>query len=177
MSRPYLALLFGTAALSLVACGNDSSSSPTPPVAATPTPSPTATPANPMARVAAEWYSFTRAFSCNCGAFSNPRRYPLPPWPDFFITGDAIDIGCTPRDADGVPTSNHPMAIEWYYTSGGQGVLVADVDYVFDHDDTFNPQIQIRSNTRDGWLETWCKVGGIESNHLHVEVRYVDPNR
>lgn len=174
MTRPYLALLLGAAALSLAACGSDSSSAPTPPVAATPapTPTPTATPAPPMASVAAEWYSFTRAVSCNCGKFSNPGTYPLPPWPDYFISWDHINIGCTPRDANGKPTPNHPMAIEWYYTSGGPGVLVPDVDYYFVNDHTFNPKIEIRAITRNGWLETWCKVGGVESNRLHIEVRW-----
>lgn len=178
MRRTWLALVLGFAALSMLACGDDSSSSPTPPVAATPTPTPapTATPAPPMARVTAEWYGFTRSVPCNCGQYSNPGRYPLPPWPNFFISWDHIDIGCTPRDADGRPTSNHPMAIEWYYTSGGAGVLVPDVDYYFVNDNTFNPKIEIRANTRDGWLETWCKVGGMESNRLHVEVRWVSTN-
>jgi hypothetical protein len=176
MNRAYLVLLAGAMSIPLGACGSDSNSSPTtPPVAATPTPtpSPTATPAPPMARVSAEIFKWTRNLPPGDGVFHVPPS-PLPP---YFITADWIDIGCTPRDADYRPTPNHPRDVEWYYTSGGDGVLVDKVDYVVVDDNTFVPQVQIRYNTRTGHIDMWCKVGGFESNHVRLEVRYVDPNR
>jgi len=123
-----------------------------------------------MASVTAKMFGYTR----NVG--NGQGRFPIPPAPAFFVTGDWIDVDCTPRDASGAPTSNHPSAIEWYYTSGGDGVLVDQVDYVVVDDDTFTPQVQIRFNTRTGYIDMWCKVSGYESNHLHLEVHYIDPN-
>lgn len=178
MQRTCPSLLLVAAALSFVACGDDSGSSPTPPVAATPaptpTPSPTATPGNPMASVSAVIFKYMRSY----GPESERGVFHVPPsrLPPYFITGDAIDVSCTPRDAAGRETPNHPTAIEWYYTSGGPGVLVDKVDYYVIDDNTFIPQIQIRSNTRSGYIDMWCRVGGYESNHLHMEVRYVEPD-
>ena len=176
MNRTHLALVLGAAALSLVACGDDSSSSPTPPVAATPapTPTPSATPGNPMASVSAAVFKYLRSY----GPESERGVFHIPPsrLPSYFITGDAIDVSCTPRDSAGRETSNHPLTIEWYYTSGGAGVLVDQVDYFVIDDNTFVPQIQIRSNTRSGYIDMWCRVGGFDSNHLRIEVRYVEPD-
>lgn len=174
--KTYLALLLGVVSVGFGACGSDSGSSPTPPVAATPaptpTPAPTATPGNPMVRVSAEIFKWTRNIGGAQGVYHVPP-FNLPP---FFITADWIDIGCTPRDANFRPTPNHPTTVEWYYTSGGEGVLVDKVDYIVLDDHTFVPQVQIRYNTRTGYIDMWCKVGGLESNHVRMEVRYVDPN-
>lgn len=172
MKRAYPALLLGALTLAVGACGSDSGSSPTPPVAATPTPapSPSATPGNPMASVTAKMFTYTRELGAGAGYFQ------IPPAPPFFISADKIDVDCTPRDAAGRPTSNHPPNIEWYYTSGPPGGLVDKVDYVIADDDSFVPQVNIRYSTRTGFFEMWCKVAGFESNHLRFDVRYVDPN-
>lgn len=164
--RSRFALLFGLAiaGLLLPSCGSDSPTSP--PVAATPTPAPTptATPTPsgaPFVRVTANIIGYTRDNVTYSGS--------LP----FYIPADWIDVDCTPRDADGRSTPNHPAAIEWYYTSGGAGVLVDKVDYVVEDDNgfTFTPQVQIRFSSRSGYLDMWCKVGGIESNTVRIAVR------
>src|SRR5262245_44503278 len=91
------------------ACGGDAP--PTAPVVVAPTPVPTATPppaGNAPASAVVAVFGYVRREGDNTG------RFPVPPAPPFYQIGDAIDIGCTPRDASGRNTSNHPDFVEWY---------------------------------------------------------------
>src|SRR5262245_9280504 len=79
------------------ACGGDAP--PTAPVVVvTPTPAPTPTPTpatagNPATSAVVAVFGYVRREGSNQG------RFPVPPAPSTYQIGDAIDIGCTPRDA------------------------------------------------------------------------------
>lgn len=170
-SRPFLVVL-AAAALALPSCGGSKQSNTplTPTVVATPTPAPTATPA-PVgavpARATARMFGYTRNEGSRTG------RFPIPPAPPYFQIGDWIDLDCTPRDADGRETSNHPPFAEWYPSSGGAGVLVENIDYTFEDGASYNPQVQIRFLTRTGYIDVYCRVPGtnITSNVIRIDVR------
>jgi hypothetical protein len=157
-----LALFFG-------ACGGSTPSQPTTPVVvATPTPAPTATPSrgNVPTRAVAALFGYVRREGSNQG------RFPVPPLPATFQVADAIDIGCTPRDAENRETSNHPDYVEWYSSSGGQGVLSEKYDYVWNEGDRWADQIEIRYLSRTGYIDVYCKIPGtnITSNVINVRV-------
>lgn len=157
------------AALFLGSCGGGSPSQPTTPVVvATPTPAPTPTPlGNPAVRVTMRLLGYTRNEGTGQGRFPIP-----PPPPAFFHWGDWIDIDCTPRDADGRETRNHPPFMEWYPSSGGAGVLTIDYDYTFEDGASFTPQIQIRYLARTGYIDVHCKIPNTEirSNVIRLNV-------
>jgi len=155
--------------LLLVSCGSDSPSQPSQPlVVATPTPQPTPTPSlgNPPVSVSARLFGYSRREGSNQG------RYPIPPAPSTFQHADAIDIDCTPRDAEGRETRNHPVYVEWYATSGGEGVLVENVDYVWNEGSSWADQIEIRYLSRTGYIDVYCKIPGtsIASNVIRLPV-------
>lgn len=158
------------AALLLTGCGSDSPSTPSAPVGtATPTPAPSATPTplgNPTTSVTARMFGYTRNEGTNQG------RFPIPPAPPTFQQADWIDLDCTPRDADGRPTANHPSFAEWYPSSGGEGVLVDEVDYVLVDGASYNPQLQLRYSARSGFIDIYCKIPGrsITSNTVRINV-------
>jgi hypothetical protein len=104
---------------------------------------------------------------------SRQGRFPIPPAPSHFQWADWIDLDCTPRDADGRETSNHPPFAEWYPSSGGAGILVENVDYTFEDGATYNPQVQIRYNSRTGYINVYCKLPNtnIVSETLRIDVR------
>lgn len=170
-SRLYVASLsWAIAALLLGSCGGSSPSQPSAPVvAATPTPPPTTTTVprgNPAVSVTARMFGYTRNEGTGQG------RFPIPPAPATFWWGDWIDMDCTPRDADGRPTNNHPDFAEWYYSSGGAGVLIDKYDYVVEEDARYNPQVQIRYLARTGYIDMYCKIPttNITSNVVRIEV-------
>ena len=140
------------------ACGSDSPSQPSAPVVvATPTPRPTPTPAtagNPPRSASVGVFGYVRREG------ANPGRFQVPPTPPFYQIGDAIDIGCTPRDADGRETRNHPEFVEWYSSSGGEGVLILNYDYVWNEGDRWADQIEIRFLARSGFIDVYCKIPG-----------------
>lgn len=161
------ALIFG-------ACGGSSSpNQPSAPVVvATPTPAPTPTApplGNPAVRVTARMFGYTRNEGSRTG------RFPIPPAPPFFQLADWIDLDCTPRDADGRETNNHPPFAEWYPSSGGAGVLVENLDYTFEDGASYNPQVQIRFLSRTGYIDVYCKIPNtnIQSNVIRIDVRAV----
>jgi len=162
-SLPLLALLVGS-------CGGSTPSQPSAPVVtASPTPAPSAsTPAlgkTPVSATAAI-FGYVRREGNNQG------RFPVPPMPSTFQIGDAIDIGCTPRDEDGRGTANHPSYVEWYSSSGGAGVLIEKYDYVWNEGDRWADQIEIRFLSRTGYIDVYCKIPGtnITSNVVHINV-------
>jgi hypothetical protein len=168
MRRKLTLALLG--ALAFAGCNDDSGSTPaapTPPVAATPTPTPapTATPGNPMASVSAKMFGWQRNEGSPLGHFNIP---PSPP--DAFQQTDWIDLDCTPRDADGRATPNHPAAIEWYYPGGPPGGLVPKDHFVVVDDNKFTPQVQLRYSAITGYFDIWCKVGSFESNRVRINV-------
>jgi hypothetical protein len=138
------------------ACGGDAP--PTAPAAvATPTPAPTPPPAtggNPPTSATAAVFGYVRREGNSQG------RFPVPPAPSTYQIGDAIDIGCTPRDAGGRPTSNHPDFVEWHSSSGGEGVLILNYDYVWNEGDRWADQIEIRFLSRSGFIDVQCKITG-----------------
>jgi hypothetical protein len=91
---------------------------------------------------------------------NNQGRFPVPPTPPFYQIGDAIDIGCTPRDADGRETRNHPSFVEWHSSSGGEGVLILNYDYVWNEGDRYADQIEIRFLSRSGFIDVFCRIPG-----------------
>jgi hypothetical protein len=103
---------------------------------------------------------------------SNQGRFPVPPLPSTFQVGDAIDIGCTPRDADGRETRNHPEYVEWFSSSGGDGVLVEKYDYVWNEGDRWADQIEIRFLSRTGYIDVSCRIPGttIRSDTIRINV-------
>jgi hypothetical protein len=146
------------AALALLsgACGDSSPSQPTTPVVvATPTPAPTPVPlGNPPVSATVGVFGYVRREGNNQG------RFPVPPPPPFYQIGDAIDIGCTPRDAAGRETRNHPDFVEWHSSSGGEGVLILDYDYVWNEGNRYADQIEIRFLARSGFIDVSCKIPG-----------------
>ncbi len=162
----------GLAALALLlgSCGSDAPSQPTPPVVSvtpTPTPAPTPTPlGNAPVSVTMRLFGYTRNEGTGQG------RFPIPPLPAYFQKADWIDLDCTPRDADGRPTNNHPPFAEWFPSSGGAGVLIEDYDYVFEAGATYTPQIQIRYLARTGYLDVHCKIPNtnLRSPTVRIEV-------
>src|SRR5262245_35656310 len=161
------------AALALLAasCGGSSTpSQPSTPVAvATPTPAPTASASptgNKPVSVVNAVFGYVRREGNNQG------RFPVPPAPSTYQIGDAIDIGCTPKDADGRNTSNHPDYVEWYSSSGGAGVLIEKYDYVWNEGDRWADQIEIRYLSRTGYIDVYCRIPGtnIESNVVRLNV-------
>jgi hypothetical protein len=158
----------GLAAL-LPSCGGSSQpAGPTAAASPTPSPGPTPTPTlgNPMASVTAKMFGYTR----NDGPEAGQGRYTIPPAPDFFIPADWIDLDCTPRDADGRETSNHPDTAEWYGSQGGDGKLVENVDYVWEDGASYDPQVQLRYSARSGYIDVYCKVGQFVSNTVRIVV-------
>jgi hypothetical protein len=151
------------------ACGGSTPAQPTQPtVVTTPTPAPTATPSRGNVPVSAN----AAIFGYVRREGSNQGRFPVPPLPSTFQVGDAIDIGCTPRDSDGRNTANHPDYVEWYSSSGGAGVLIDKYDYVWNEGDRWADQIEIRFLSRTGYIEVYCKIPGtsIVSNVVHINV-------
>ncbi len=139
------------------ACGSDSPSQPTAPVVvATPTPAPTPSPTagNPPTSASVGVFGYVRREGNNTG------RFPVPPPPPFYQIGDAIDIGCTPRDAEGRETRNHPDFVEWHSSSGGEGTLILNYDYVWNEGDRYADQIEIRFLARSGFIDVFCKIPG-----------------
>ena len=146
--------LLALAALS-GACGGDSPAQPsTPVVVATPTPTATPSLGNPPVRTTVGVFGYVRREGNNTG------RFPVPPPPPFYQIGDAIDIGCTPRDADGRETRNHPEFVEWHSSSGGEGVLILNYDYVWNEGNRWADQIEIRFLARSGFIDVFCKIPG-----------------
>ena len=156
-------------ALLVGSCGSDTPSQP-PTVVVTPPPVPTATPTpalgNAPTRVSISIFGYVRREGSNQG------RFPVPPMPSTFQVGDAIDIGCTPRDADGRETRNHPDYVEWFSSSGGDGVLVEKYDYVWNEGDRWADQIEIRFLARSGYIEVSCRIPGtsIRSDTIRIPV-------
>lgn len=153
-------------ALLLGSCGSPSQPS-APVVVATPTPTPTPTPlGNPAVRATARLFGYTRNEGTGQGRFS------IPPIPPYFQQADWIDLDCTPRDAAGRETQNHPPTAEWYPSSGGQGVLIIDYDYTFEDGASYNPQIQLRYLARTGYIDVHCRLPNTEirSNVIRIEV-------
>ena len=155
-------------ALLLGSCGSPSQPS-TPVVIATPTPAPSPTaPAlgKPPVSAVVGLFGYVRREGSNQG------RFPIPPPPPTFQIGDAIDIGCTPKDEDGRNTANHPPFVEWYGSSGGDGVLVLDYDYVWNEGDRWADQIEIRFLSRSGYIDVYCKIPNtqIRSNSIRIPV-------
>jgi hypothetical protein len=155
---------FACAAL-LGACGSDSPSAPTAPVAATPapTPAPTPTPAaspsgTPFVSATARVLGFTR------GGITYSFV------PAVFRRGDTINLDCTPRDADGRSTPNHPTFAEWYTSSSTTGGPILDRDYTLSPGDTYNPDMFIRSICPAGNITVQCRVGSssVYSNTLNL---------
>lgn len=143
-------------------CGGDT---PTQPVTVTPTPTPATTlppttttrpPAvgNVPVRAVATIFGYTRKEGSNQG------RFPIPPMPSTFQVADAIDITCTPRDADGRETNNHPEFVEWNSSSGGDGVLIEKYDYVWNEGDRWADQVEIRYLSRSGFIDVSCHIPG-----------------
>lgn len=167
--RPLIATVVSFVPL-IGSCGGGTQTTPSGPTAvATPTPAPTPTPTpvgNPAARATAALIGYTRNEGTGQG------RFPIPPMPAYFQQADWIDIDCTPRDADNRPTNNHPPFAEWYYSSGGAGVLVQDYDYVVEEDDRYTPQLQLRYLARTGYIDMYCKIPGtnITSNVVRIGV-------
>lgn len=159
---------FAVAALFLNSCGGGSPSQPSVPVVvATPTPAPTPTPlGNPAVSATARMFGYTRNEGTGQG------RFPIPPVPAYFQQADWIDLDCTPRDADGRETRNHPPFAEWYPSSGGEGVLVINYDYTFEDGDRYNPQIQLRYLARTGYIDVHCRIPNtnIRSNIIRINV-------
>lgn len=158
MKHRYLvSALAGLAALS-GACGDGSSQPTAPVVVATPTPAPTATPTpslgGPPRSAVAAVFGYVRREGNNQG------RFPVPPTPPFYQIGDAIDIYCAARDADGRETRNHPDFVEWYSSSGGEGVLTLNYDYVWNEGDRWVDQIEIRFLARSGFIDVYCRIPG-----------------
>jgi hypothetical protein len=156
-------------ALSL-ACSSETPQQPTAPVVvATPAPTPTPAPSlgNPAVSATVKMFGYTR----NEG--SNKGRFPIPPAPPYFQIADWIDLDCTPRDAEGRETRNHPPLAEWYPSSGGEGVLVIDYDYTFEDGASYTPQIQLRYLARTGFIDVYCKLPGtnVTSNTIRIPVR------
>jgi len=150
-------LLVGFAALT-GACGDGPSQPTAPVVVVTPTPAPTPTPStslgNPPARATAAVFGYVRREGNNQG------RFPVPPAPPFYQIGDAIDIYCAATDADGRETRNHPDFVEWYSSSGGEGVLTLNYDYVWNEGDRWVDQVEIRFLARSGFIDVYCKIPG-----------------
>ena len=156
MKHRILAAFPAAVALLFAACSGDAPPT-APAVVATPTPAPTATPAGAGAP----------ATSASVGVFgyvrregNNQGRFPVPPAPSTYQIGDAIDIGCTPRAASGLPTSNHPDFVEWHSSSGGEGVLILNYDYVWNEGNRYADQIEIRHLSRTGFIDVFCKIPG-----------------
>ena len=156
-------------ALTAIQCGSDTPTQPTTPptVVATPTPAPTPRPVGAVpVRATVHVFGYERREGSNQG------RFPIPPMPSTFQVADAIDITCSPRDADGRETNNHPDYVEWYSSSGGAGVLVDKYDYVWNEGDRWADQIEIRYLSRTGYIEVYCKIPGtsIVSPTIRLEV-------
>lgn len=169
MKSRLAALTFAAVPLFFDACGSSPAQPTTPIVVATPTPAPTATPTplgNPAVSATARMFGYVRNEGTGQG------RFPIPPLPPYFQKGDHIDLDCTPRDADGRETRNHPPTAEWYPSSGGNGVLTIDYDYTFEEGARYNPQIQIRYLSRTGYIDVHCRLPGTEirSNVFRIEV-------
>ena len=156
MKRQALLSSLPVLALAFVACGGNSPSQPsTPVVVVTPTPAPTPAPlGNPPVRASVGVFGYVRREGANTG------RFPVPPAPPFYQIGDAIDIGCTPRDAENRETRNHPDFVEWHSSSGGEGVLILDYDYVWNEGNRYADQIEIRFLARSGFIDVFCKIPG-----------------
>ena len=156
-----LALCLVAGALTSGACGDGSSQPTAPVVVATPTPTPVPTTApnplgNPPTRAVVAVFGYVRREGSNQG------RFQVPPAPAFYQIGDAIDIGCTPRDAENRETRNHPDFVEWHASSGGEGVLILNYDYVWNEGDRYADQIEIRFLSRSGFIDVQCKIPGTD---------------
>jgi hypothetical protein len=152
----------------LGACGSDApGSAPTAPVAATPTPTPppTPTPAPAPSATAAPFVSATaRVLGFTRGGFTYSFV------PAVFRQGDTINLDCTPRDADGRSTPNHPPFAEWYTSSSTTGGPILDRDYTLARADTYNPDLYIRQLCPAGNITVQCRVGSssVYSNTLNL---------
>jgi hypothetical protein len=155
----------------IYSCGGDSPVSPKQPVAAaspTPAPSPSPSPSlgKPPVTAKAYLFGYTRREGSNQG------RFPIPPMPSTFQIGDAIDITCEARDEDGRVTNNIPDSLEWYSSSGGDGVLILNYDYVWNEGDRWADQIEIRYLSRTGYIDVSCKLPGtnVQSPTIRIPV-------
>ncbi len=160
-------LLLAAFAASTGACGSDSpSSTPTAPVAATPAPTPVPTPA-PTATPSPSGAPFVSATARVLGFTRGGIRYSFVP--SVFRRGDTIDLDCTPRDADGRATPNHPRFAEWY-TSSTPGGPILDRDYTIARADTYTPDMYIRQICPAGFITVQCRVGSssVYSNTLSL---------
>ena len=151
-------------------CGGDAPSQPTTVTATTLPPPPTTT--RPAAVGNAPVRALVTIFGYVRREGSGQGRFPIPPAPSTFQVGDAIDITCTPRDADGRETTNHPDFVEWNSSSGGEGVLIEKYDYVWNEGDRWADQIEIRYLSRTGFIDVSCRIPGtsIVSSTIRIPV-------
>jgi len=155
------------AAALLAGCGSESPSQSSTPVAAAPAPTPTPTPA-PTPTPSPAGAPFVSATVRVLGFSRSGERYDF--IPAVFRPGDTIDLDCTPRDADGRSTPNHPPFAEWYPTSTPGGPVIAR-DYTMARDNTFQPDLFIRAICPTGNIEVYCRVGTVNSNRVTLPVR------
>lgn len=160
--------VFALVAVTFSGCGGDAPPPTTPTVVATPTPAPTpaATPTplasptgKPMVRITARVLGFSRS-----GEVYNFV-------PTVFRPGDVIDLDCTPRDADNQATLNHPKGAEWYPSSNPG--LTINRDFTMARDDTYQPELFLRTLATSGNITIFCKAQGVDisSNVVNLPVR------
>jgi len=148
---------FVVSAFLFASCGSDSPSQPT---TVTPTTLPPTTTTRPPAIGAPPVRAVASVFGYVRREGNGQGRFPVPPMPAQFQVGDAIDITCTPRDAEGRDTNNHPAFVEWSSSSGGEGVLIDKYDYLWNEGDRWADQIEIRFLARTGFIDVSCKIPG-----------------
>jgi len=94
-----------------------------------------------------------------------------------YLKGDIIYYTCTPKDANGQPTSNHGRIQFWTFFSRSGLVVVSGagdpgpgVDVLVTDDGTFNPDARTRFDCHPGDLRAFCSVDDILSNTKTIQV-------
>jgi hypothetical protein len=120
---------------------------PAPQPTATPTATPTPTPSgnqNPAVDVRTSVTSYLRYGRLQKGRAAT------------FIPGDVIYLTCTPLDKNQKPTKNHGRIRDWQIFS--LTGLVNGADWFHTDVNTFNPDVHVSENSRDGEIRAKCEV-------------------
>lgn len=86
----------------------------------------------------------------------------------FYLPGDSIYLNCTPRTADGKPTTNHGPIQGWTIYSTN---LQVGRDFRYTDTNSFNPDLHIDQGSPSGAVRARCRVDGHESQDHVMEVR------